>query len=326
MRRREFITLIGGAAAWPLAARAQQPTIPVVGYLDNGSLEATRENVEAVHRGLSETGYVEGRNLAVEYRWAQDHLERLPALAADLVRRQVNVIVVASVPAVFAAKAATDKIPIVFSIGTDPIDSGLVASLNRPRGNLTGVYNLNTEVVAKRLGLLRELVPSAVRLAVLANPTNARGRSTMFGVLEPAARALGIQIQTYDASTRQEIDAAFAAFVRNKPDALFVAPDAFFYTRRVQLAALAARHALPGAYSVRQYVEAGGLMSYGASLLDMRYQVGVYTGRILKGAKPVDLPVQQPTKFELVINAQIARVLGLTVPPTLLAIADQVIE
>jgi putative ABC transport system substrate-binding protein len=326
MRRRKFITLLGGTASLPLAVRAQQAAMPVIGYLDNGSLETTRENVAAVHRGLSETGYVEGRNLAVEYRWAEDHLERLPALAADLVRRQVNVIVVTSVPAVFAAKAATDKIPIVFSIGTDPIDSGIVASLNRPSGNLTGVYNLSTEVVAKRLGLLRELVPSAVQLAVLANPTNARGTSIMFGVLEPAARALGIQIQTYDASTRQEIDAAFAAFAHKKPDALFVAPDAFFYTRRVQLAALAARHALPGAYSVRQYVEAGGLMSYGASLLDMRYQVGVYTGRILKGAKPVDLPVQQPTKFELVINAQIARVLGLTVPPTLLAIADEVIE
>jgi ABC-type uncharacterized transport system substrate-binding protein len=326
IKRREFITLLGGAAAWPIAARAQQPAIPVIGYLDNGSLETTRELVADVHRGLSETGYVEGRNLAVEYRWAEDHLDRLPALAADLVRRQVGVIVVVTTTAAFAAKAATDKIPIVFSMGADPVDSGLVASLNRPSGNMTGVYDLNTEVVAKRLGLLRELVPSAVRVAVLANPRNVRGTSTMLGVLEPAARALGIQIQIYNASTRQEIDAAFAAFARNKADALFVAPDAFFNTRRVQLAALAARYVLPTAYSVRQYVEAGGLMSYGTSLRDMRHQVGVYTGRILKGAKPIDLPVLQPTKFELVINAQIARILNLTIPPTLLALADEVIE
>ena len=211
-------------------------------------------------------------------------------------------------------------------MGTDPIDSGLVASLNRPSGNLTGVYNLNTEVVAKRLGLLRELIPSAVRVAVLANPSNVRGTSTMLGVLEPAARALGIQIQIYNASTRQDIDATFAAFGRNKPDALFVAPEQLFNTRRVQLAALAARYVLPTAYSERRYVEAGGLMSYGASLRDNYHQVGVYAGRILNGAKPVDLPVLQPTKFELVINAQIARILDLTVPPTLLALADEVIE
>jgi len=326
VRRREFIAALGGAAVWPLAARAQQPTIPVIGYLDNGSRETTRELVAAVHRGLSETGYVEGRNLAVEYRWAEGHFERLPALATDLVRRQVGVIVVVTTTAAFAAKAATDKIPIVFSMGADPINSGLVASLNRPSGNITGVYNLNTEVVAKRLGLLRELAPSAVRVAVLANPINVRGTSTMLAVLEPAARALGIQVQVYNASTRQEIDAAFATFARRKPDALFVAPDELFYTRRVQLVALAARYVLPTAYSRREYVEAGGLMSYGASLRDTYHQVGVYTGRILKGAKPVDLPVLQPTKFELVINAQIARVLDLTVPPTLLAIADEVIE
>ena len=326
LRRREFIAGLGGAAAWPLAARAQQRAMPVVGMLNPQSPGTIPEYFDAFRKGLGESGYVEGQNVAIEYRSAEGRFDRLPNLANDLVRHNVSVIVAPANASALAAKAATSVIPIVFGVGDDPVKLGLVASLARPGGNATGINFFLNEVVAKRLGLLRELVPSAVRVAVLANPTNVASRSSTLGALEPAARALGIQIPIYNASTSQEIDAAFAASVREKPDALFVAPDAFFGTRRVQLAALAARHALPTAHSGRQYVEAGGLMSYGTSTLDMYHQVGVYTGRILKGAKPVDLPVLQSTKFELVINAQIARILGLTVPPSLYAIADEVIE
>jgi putative ABC transport system substrate-binding protein len=325
VNRREFITLLGGAAAaWPLAARAQQ-TVPVIGYLDFGSPEPRAYLVAAFRRGLSEIGYTEGRNVVIEYRWAEDRFDRLPELAADLVRRKVSVIAAPANNPARAAKTATSEIPIVFGVGEDPVKLGLVASLARPGGNATGINLLTGEVVAKRLGLLRELVPAAVRLAVLANPANPI-TSSMLGALEPAARGLAMQVQTYNAGTIGEIDAAFAAFVSEQPHALFVAPDAFFLTRRVQLAALTVRHALPAVYSVRQFVEVGGLLSYGTSLLDMYRQVGVYTGRILTGVKPEDLPVVQSSKFELVINAQIARILGLAIPPPLLALADEVIE
>jgi putative ABC transport system substrate-binding protein len=326
LRRRQFITLLAGAAAaWPLTTRAQQPAMPVVGVLDARSPGANENSLRAFRQGLKDTGYAEGENVAIEYRWAEDRFDRLPELAADLVRRKVSVIVAPANNPALAAKAATSAIPIVFGVGEDPVKLGLVASLARPGGNATGINLLTGEVVAKRLGLLRELVPAAVRLAVLANPANPI-TSSMLGALEPAARGLAMQVQTYNAGTIGEIDAAFAAFMREQPHALFVAPDAFFLTRRVQFAALAVRHALPAVYSVRQYVEVGGLMSYGTSLLDMYRQVGVYTGRILKGAKPSDLPVVQSSKFELVINHQTARMLGLTVPPSLLAIADEVIE
>jgi ABC-type uncharacterized transport system substrate-binding protein len=326
VKRREFITLLGGgAAAWPFAAPAQQPAMPVVGILNPQLPGSVPHFMDAFRRGLAEIGYVEGQNVAIEYRWAEDRFDRLPELAADLVHLKVSVIAAPANGSALAAKAATSAIPIVFGVGEDPVKLGLVASLARPGGNATGINFFTGEVVAKRLGLLRELVPAAVRVAVLANPANVATSSALRAV-EPAARALGMEVQIYNASTWQEIDAAFAVLVREQSDALFVAPDPFLQTRRVQLAALAARHALPAAYSVRQYVEAGGLMSYGTSLVDMYRQVGVYTGRILKGAKPADLPVVQSTKFELVINAQIARMLGLTIPPGVLAIADEVIE
>jgi putative ABC transport system substrate-binding protein len=326
VKRREFITLLGGAAAWPLAARAQQPAMPVIGVLHSGSAE-TQKFLTPFRQGLAEAGYVEGKNLAVEYRWADGRYDRLPELAADLVRRKVNVIAVpSSTPATLAAKAASSAIPLVFAVGDDPVKLGLVASLAQPGGNATGINFFIAELTAKRLGLLRELVPAATRVAVLVNPADPTRTETIVTDVETAARVLGVQVQVFNASTIREIDAAFTGFARDRPDALFVAPDSFFNDRRVQLALLAARHAVPAAYSVRDYIEAGGLMSYGTNLAYSGRQVGVYTGLILKGAKPANLPVLQPTQFELVINLSAARTVGIEMPPTLLARADEVIE
>ena len=327
MKRREFITLVGGAAAWPLAARAQQPAMPVVGVLDAGSAETNQRILVPFRRGLGEVGYVEGKNVAVEYRWADGRYDRLPGLAADLVLHGAKVIAVpASTPAALAAKAATTTIPIVFGVGDDPVKLGLVANLARPGGNATGINFLTAELSAKRLGLLRELLPAAVRVAVLVNPADATRTGTVVRDVGAAASELGLQVHVFNASTTREIDAAFTNLVRERADALFVGADPFFNNRRVQLALLAARHAFPAAYAARDFVEVGGLMSYGTSLADAEHQVGVYTGRILNGAKPADLPVLQPTRFELVINLSAANALGLAVPPTLLARADEVIE
>jgi putative tryptophan/tyrosine transport system substrate-binding protein len=325
MRRREFITLLGGAVAtWPLAALAQRPpAMPVVGYIDIGDQS---HYLAAFNRGLAETGYVVGQNAAVEFRSAAGQYDRFPQLAAELVRRNVTVIATAFTPAALAAKAATSTIPIVFSTAADPVKIGLVASLARPGGNATGISFFSAELAAKRLGLLRELVPAAAHIAVLVNPTDAtRAESTLRDV-EAAARVIGLEVRVLEASTSGEIDAAFASIVRDHADALFVAPDGFFNTRRVQLATLAARHAIPATYAVRDYAEVGGLMSYGASDTDASRQAGIYAGRILKGEKPTDLPVLQPTKFEFVINLQTAKAIGLTVPDKLLVAADEVIE
>ena len=324
MRRREFITMLGGAAAWPLAARAQQGAMPVVGFLNNLSPDGYADRLRAFRQGLKEAGYIEGENVAIEYRWAENQMERLPALAAELVRRQVAVIATAG-PAVFAAKAATTTIPVVFMAAEDPVRLGLVANLARPGGNLTGINFFGGELTAKRLELLRELVPQATRVALLVNPNGPVAESTSRDI-EPAARAMGLQIQVLSARTSGEIIAAFDTFVRVRPNGLFIAPDPFFTTRRVQLVQLATRHAVPATYVGREFTDIGGLMSYGASLTDTWRQVGIYAGRILRGAKPADLPVVQSTKFELVINTETARMLGLTVPPSLLSVADEVIE
>ena len=334
MRRREFIGLLGGAATWPmiaqapwLAARAQQVAMPVVGFLDSRSPDALTDRLRGFRQGLRDAGYIEGENVAIEYRWAENQFDRLPALAADLVRRQVAVIATSGGLAVtFAAKTATTTVPVVFSAGEDPVRLGLVTSLARPGGNLTGINFFTGELAAKRLELLREVVPGAIRVAVSVNPANPPTTETTLRDVEPAARALGLQIQIFNARTNREIDAAFAALVRERPDTLFIGNDAFFNSRRVQLALLAGRLGVPAIYSDREYAEAGGLMTYGSNIVDVYRQVGVYVGRILKGAKPADLPVVQSSKFELVINANTARMLGLTVPPSLLAIADEVIE
>jgi putative ABC transport system substrate-binding protein len=326
MKRRQFITLLGGAAVWPMAARAQQPAMPVIGFLHPTSLDTIAERLRAFRQGLKDTGHVEGQNVAIEYRWAEGQIDRLPALAVELVRRKVAVIVAAQGAAsALAAKAATTTIPIVFNVPEDPARLGLVASLARPGGNLTGVNFVTGELVAKRLALLRELVPAATHVTALVNPTSPAAETTVRD-LEPAARGMGLQIQVLNASTSREINAAFAVLVRERPDALYVGGDSLFTSRRVQFATLAARHAIPALYSSREFCDIGGLMSYGSNAADAWRQVGTYTSRILRGAKPTDLPVVQPSKFELVINAETARALGLIVPDKLLALADEVIE
>src|SRR5262245_17354194 len=327
IRRREFIFTLGGAAAaWPLAAHAQQPAMPVIGFLEIRSPETITERLRAFRQGLKETGYVEGENMAIDYRWAEQ-MERLPDLAAQLVRRQVAVIVTAGgFATALAAKDATTPIPIVFGVSDDPVKHGLVASLARPGGNLTGINLLNTELTAKRLELLREMLPRASRIAVLVSPANPANTQTTLREVEGAARAMGGRIEIFNASTSREIDAAFASFGRERPDAVLVGQDAFYNGRRLQLANWASRHALPMTSGSRDICEVGGLMSYGVNIVDTYRQVGVYAGRILKGAKPADLPVEQSTKFELVINAQTARIFGLEIPATLLARADDVIE
>jgi len=324
-RRRTFITLLGGAATWPLAARAQQAAMPVIGLLGTTSLGNNETRLRDFRQGLKEIGYVEGENVALEYRWAEDQIDRLPALATDLVQRRATVIFAISPTAALAAKAAIATVPIVFIINEDPVRLGLVASLARPGGNLTGINILTAEVTAKRLDLLRELMPSATRVGVLVNPVNATNTETTLRETAAAART-GLQVKVLNASTSREIEAAFASFMHERPDALFVGAEPYFYSRRVQLVVLAASHRLPAIYSQRDFVEGGGLMSYGTNIADAFRQIGVYAGRILKGTKPADLPVVQASKFELVINLPTARALGLEVPPMLLARADEVIE
>ena len=327
MKRRDFITLLGGAAACPLAARAQQSAMPVIGLLGATSLENNVDRLRAFRQGLKEIGYIEGENVAIQYRCAEGQYDRLPALATDLVRRQVSLIASAEgAITAYAAKAATATIPIVFVVSDDPVRLGLVASLARPGGNLTGINFFSAELAAKRLELLRELVPGAKRMALLVNPADTTNTETMLREVGPASRAIGWQIQVLNADTSDAIDVAFASFVRERPDALFVGSTPFYTSRRVQLVQLSARHAVPAAYVGRQFVEIGGLMSYGANLTNAWRQFGVYTGRVINGAKAADLPVVQANKFELVINARTAKMIGLTVPSTLLSIADEVIE
>src|SRR5262244_454057 len=328
MKRREFITLLGGAAVtWPLAARAQQSAVPVIGFLNITSPDGYAERLRGFRQGLKDTGHVEGENVAIEYRWAEDQPDRLPSLATELVRRQVAVIAtLGTTNSALAAKAATTTIPIVFAVGEDPIRLGLVASLARPGGNLTGINFFSAELTAKRLRLLHDLVPTAVRVAVLLNPANASSTESQLRIVQEAAPTVGLQLQILNATTIGEIDAAFATLERERPDALFVAGDAFFISRAVQFATLTARGRMPATHSVRDHVAAGGLMSYGTDFTEAFRQVGVYTGKILKGAKPVDLPVVQSTKFEFIINMQTARALGLEVPAQLLATVDEVIE
>ena len=323
--RRKFLATLGGAAAWPLAARAQQAAVPVIGFLYGASPDPVARRLRAFRQGLKDSGYVEGENVAIEYRWAESQFDRLPEMVADLIRRQVIVIAALNTVAAVAAKAASTMIPIVFSSGEDPVRLGLVASLARPGGNATGINNFIGEVTAKRLGLLHELVPTANRVGVLVNPADVLTETALRDV-QPAARAIGLQIQVVNASTSGEIDAAFAAFVREQVDALFIGPGGVFSNRRVHIANQAMRHGIPATYSQREFPEIGGLMSYGTNLTDSWRHVGIYAGRVLKGAKPADLPVVQSTKLELVINAQTARLLGLTIPPGVLAIADEVIE
>jgi putative tryptophan/tyrosine transport system substrate-binding protein len=327
MQRREFITLFGGAAAtWPFAARAQQPAIPVIAFIRDGSPDTNARYVAAFRKGLNETGYVEGQNVTVEYHWLAGQYDRLPALMADLIRRQVAVIATPGNVPSLAAKAATATIPIVFGVGLDPVQLGLVASLARPGGNATGINFFSNELIAKRLRLLHDLVPKALRVVVLLDPGNTSSADSALKAVQEAAPTIGLQIQVLNANTSGEIDAVFATFERDPPDALFVMPDAFFVSRAVQFATLTARSRIPATYSLRDYVTAGGLMSYGTDFVDSFRQVGDYTGKILKGAKPAELPVLQSTKFELVINLHTARELGIEVPPGLLSIADEVIE
>jgi putative ABC transport system substrate-binding protein len=324
------MTLLGGVAAassmlQPLAARAQQRTMPVVGFLSSGSPDAFAHRLRAFRQGLKEAGYVEGDNVEIVYRWAEGQNDRLPMLAADLARRQVTVMTPFGSAATIAAKSATTTIPIVFAVDDDPVRLGLVAGLARPNGNLTGLNFFATELAEKRLELLRELVPTAARVAVLVNPTYPNAEPTVRDVTT-AAHARGLQIEVHNASTSQEINAVFASLARDRPGALFVAGDPLFVSRRIQMILLATRLAIPASYSGREFPDAGGLMSYGTNIAEAWRQTGAYAGRVLKGAKPADLPVVRSSKFELVINAETARMLGLTVPPTLLATADEVIE
>jgi putative ABC transport system substrate-binding protein len=329
MKRREFITMLGGAAvaAWPLAARAQQPSIPVIGYLEAGLPEASANLVAAFRKGLSERGYVEGRKVAIEFRWAYNENERLPELAADLLRRRVQVIVTpVSTLAAIAAKNATTTIPIIFGTGADPVRAGLVASLNRPGGNLTGAITMSAELMPKRIGVVNDLLPSATRFAVLINPSNPFGAEPAIAAVQAAAVAICREFEVLKASSNREIDTAFGTLVQKRTDAVVFTPDALFDSRRVQLAILAARYQLPALHWKREFAEVGGLMSYGSNVADVIRQVGTYAGRVLKGERPGDLPIQLPTKFELVINLSTARALGLEIPPTLIARADEVIE
>jgi putative ABC transport system substrate-binding protein len=328
VKRREFITLmLGGAATvWPLAASAQQPAMPLVGFVSSRSTDGSARPAAAFVKGLGETGYVEGQNVLVEYHWLGGQNDRLPSLMSDLVRRRVAVIATLGDPPTLAAKAASATIPIAFGFSTDPVGHGLVTSLARPGGNATGINFLTTEVLAKRLGLLHELVPKAVRVAALINPTNPPSAESTLRDVTEAARAIGLQIQILNASTSREIEAAFATIVRDRAEALLVAPDGFFNARRVQFATLATRYGIPAAYAAREMVEAGGLMSYGSDPLEMYREVGIYTGRLLKGASPADLPVVQSTKLEFVINMQTARAIGLDVPNSVQLLADEVIE
>jgi putative ABC transport system substrate-binding protein len=322
VRRRDFITLIGGAAAWPLAARAQQPAVPLIGFLNGASPEGYVPYVTAFRQGLKEVGYVDGQNVAIEYRWAEGQYDRLPALAADLVRRQVVVIAAGTIPAAPAAKAATATIPIVFTTGLDPVQAGLVASLNRPGGNLTGVTALAVEVGPKGLELLHELVPTATVIALLVNPTDPSAEA-LSRDLQPAARALGLQLHILHASTERDFDTVFATLLQLRAGGLMIGTDGFFITQIEQLATRTVRHAVPAIFQYREFTAAGGLMSYGVSNRDLYRLVGVYTGRILRGEKPADLPVLQPTKFELAINLKTTKALGLTVPDKMLALADE---
>jgi putative ABC transport system substrate-binding protein len=327
MKRREFITLVGGAAAWPLAARAQQTAMPVLGFLSIRSADTDAQLLASFYQGLSQGGFVEGRNVAIEYRYAQGQPDRLPLLAADLVRRQVAVVATTGgAQAALAAKAATSTVPIVFTVGTDPVKEGLVQNLHRPGNNLTGVTTSYDEAAPKRLGLLREILPDAALIGVLVNPTDPITASSEANLMRTAARSLGQRIEILQAGTERDIDAAFSNLIDMRANALVVAPDALFATQAHQLIALAARHAIPTLYWRRELAIAGGLMSYGSSLADALRVVGVYAGRILKGEKPGDLPVQQPTKFELVVNVKTAKAIGLTIPESFLARADEVIE
>jgi putative tryptophan/tyrosine transport system substrate-binding protein len=326
MKRRAFITLLGGAAAWPLAVRAQQAAMPVVGFLNSGSPDVDGDRVRAYRQGLSETGYVEGRNVTIEYLWADDHNDRLPALALDLVRRGVNVIVTGGTPATLAAKTATTTIPIVFILSTDPVEAGLIASLNRPGGNITGVTGLNVELAPKKLELLHELLPSAASVALLVNPTNTVATANETRTVQAAARILGLQLHILHASTERDFDAAFASLAQLRAEALLIGSDLFFTTRAEQLASLTLRHAVPSIYQFREFTAAGGLMSYGGSFTDWGRQAGILTGRVLAGTRPADLPVQQATRVELFINLKTAKMLGISVPLPLSGRADEVIE